>query len=64
MVCMWFGELCYCSCLPVLPCHAWVLLGYVLQTIFLYPVLCRPFSVKFGLGVYSFTVSGQSEALN
>ena len=39
MVCTWwFGELCYCSCLPVLPCPDWVLLSYVLQTIFLYPV--------------------------
>ena len=27
---MWFGELCYWCCLPVLPCPAWVL-------------LCKPF---------------------
>ena len=38
MVCKWFGEICYCSCLPVLSCPAWVLLGYVMQTIFHYPV--------------------------
>ena len=36
MVCTWFGELCYCSPLPVLPCPTWVLLRYVLQTIFLF----------------------------
>ena len=33
MVCMWFGDICYCSCLSVLPCPAWVLLSYV----------CKPF---------------------
>ena len=38
MVCPWFSELCYCSCLPVLPCPAWVMLSYVMQTIFLYLV--------------------------
>ena len=32
MVCTWLGELCYCSCLPVLPGPAWVLLSYVLHT--------------------------------
>ena len=32
MVCTWLGELCYCSCLPVLPDPAWVLLSYVLHT--------------------------------
>ena len=41
MVCTWFGELCFCSCLPVLPCSAWVLLSYVLQAIFLYPVFIK-----------------------
>ena len=34
MVCTWFGELSYCSCRPVVPCSAWVLLSYVWQTIF------------------------------
>ena len=38
MVCTWFDLVCYASCLHVLPCPAWVLLSYVLQTIFLYPV--------------------------
>ena len=32
MVCTWLGELCYCSCLPVLPGPAWVLLSHVLHT--------------------------------
>ena len=32
MVFMWLGELYYCSCLPVLPGPAWVLLAYGLQT--------------------------------
>ena len=32
MVCTWLGELCYCSCLPVLPGLARVLLSYVLHT--------------------------------
>ena len=37
---MQFVELYYYVCLPVayLPCSAWVLLSYVLQTIFLHPV--------------------------
>ena len=38
MVRTWFGEFCYCSCLPVLPYPAWVLLSYILHTIFLNPV--------------------------
>ena len=32
MVCTWLGELYHCSCLPVLPGPAWVLLSYVLHT--------------------------------
>ena len=38
MVCTWLGELYYCSCLPVQPGPALVLLSYVLQTFFHYSV--------------------------
>ena len=31
-VCTWSGDLNYCSCLPVLPGPAWVLLSNVLHT--------------------------------
>ena len=34
----WFGEICSCCCLPALTGPAWVLLKYVLQTIFSGPV--------------------------
>ena len=30
----WFGEICVCSCLTVVPGPAWVLLNYLLQTFF------------------------------
>ena len=34
MACTWFGEVYSCCCLTSLPKPAWVLLDYVLQTIF------------------------------
>ena len=55
MVCTWFGVLSYCSCLPLMPCLAWVLLSYVLQTLFLYLVQfkCKYSYAKFS-GIQSF----------
>ena len=35
MACTWFGEIRSCCCLPALTGPAWVLLKYVLLTIFL-----------------------------
>ena len=29
MVCTWLREICFCSCLPVLPDPAWVLLSKI-----------------------------------
>ena len=36
--CTWFGEVCCCSSLTLLPGPAWVLLSYVLHTLFAAPV--------------------------
>ena len=42
--CTWFGEVCYCCCLPALPGLAWVLLKYVLQRLFLISVFATTLS--------------------
>ena len=42
----WLGKIALCSFLPLLPGPAWVLLSYVLHTLFLCPVFALyPFNM-------------------